>query len=149
MESQHMTQKIFSQYTGISEGTLSGVFNGRTRPTLQIVEAVHQHFPKISLDWLMTGNGPMYNDASATHESSQKVGGEQANVGFSGSGPTASQPTLSFGDAPERMSSGQTNPSIGDSEKVVIKYIDKPQRKITEIRIFYDDQTWESFVPKK
>ena len=24
-----------------------------------------------------------------------------------------------------------------------------PQRKITEIRIFYDDQTWESFVPKK
>lgn len=29
-----------------------------------------------------------------------------------------------------------------------VKYIDKPQRKITEIRIFYDDQTWESFVPK-
>lgn len=26
---------------------------------------------------------------------------------------------------------------------------DKPQRKITEIRIFYDDQTWETFVPKK
>ncbi len=23
------------------------------------------------------------------------------------------------------------------------------QRKITEIRVFYDDQTWESFVPKK
>ena len=30
-----------------------------------------------------------------------------------------------------------------------VKYIDKPQRKITEIRIFYDDQTWETFVPKK
>lgn len=24
-----------------------------------------------------------------------------------------------------------------------------PQRKITEIRVFYDDQTWESFTPKK
>ncbi len=23
------------------------------------------------------------------------------------------------------------------------------QRKITEIRVFYDDQTWESFTPKK
>ncbi|EGC85450.1 hypothetical protein HMPREF9303_0929 [Prevotella denticola CRIS 18C-A] len=30
-----------------------------------------------------------------------------------------------------------------------VKYIDKPQRRITEIRIFFDDQTWESFVPKK
>jgi hypothetical protein len=30
-----------------------------------------------------------------------------------------------------------------------VKYVDKPQRKITEIRIFYDDQTWETFVPKK
>jgi hypothetical protein len=27
--------------------------------------------------------------------------------------------------------------------------IDKIQRKVTEIRVFYDDQTWESFVPAK
>jgi hypothetical protein len=30
-----------------------------------------------------------------------------------------------------------------------VKYSDKPQRQITEIRIFFDDQTWETFVPKK
>ena len=30
-----------------------------------------------------------------------------------------------------------------------VKNFDKSQRKITEIRIFYDDQTWETFVPKK
>jgi transcriptional regulator with XRE-family HTH domain len=35
MESQHMTQKVFAQFTGISEGSLSGVFNDRTRPTIQ------------------------------------------------------------------------------------------------------------------
>jgi len=26
--------------------------------------------------------------------------------------------------------------------------IEKPQRKVTEIRIFYDDRTWESFYPE-
>ncbi len=31
--------------------------------------------------------------------------------------------------------------------KEIVKYIDKPARKITEIRVFYDDQTWESFSP--
>ena len=30
-----------------------------------------------------------------------------------------------------------------------VKIIDKPIRQITEIRIFYNDQTWETFVPKK
>ena len=33
--------------------------------------------------------------------------------------------------------------------QTAVKYMDKQQRKITEIRIFYDDQTWETFVPKK
>ena len=27
----------------------------------------------------------------------------------------------------------------------VVKYIDKPQRKITEVRIFFDDGTYETF----
>jgi len=30
-----------------------------------------------------------------------------------------------------------------------VKIIDKPARRVTEIRIYYDDQTWESFVPSK
>ena len=34
-------------------------------------------------------------------------------------------------------------------EQFIVKNIDKPQRKITEIRIFFDDQTWETFLPKK
>jgi len=34
-------------------------------------------------------------------------------------------------------------------QKNVVKNIDKTVRHIAEIRIFYDDQTWETFVPKK
>jgi hypothetical protein len=30
-----------------------------------------------------------------------------------------------------------------------IKIVDKPQRRVMEIRVFYDDQTWETFVPAK
>ena len=30
-----------------------------------------------------------------------------------------------------------------------VKTIDKAPRRVTEIRVFYDDQTWESFVPAK
>ena len=39
-----------------------------------------------------------------------------------------------------------THPEIAREE---VKHIDKPQRKVMEIRVFYDDQTWETFVPAK
>ena len=33
--------------------------------------------------------------------------------------------------------------------KEEIKVVEKPQRKITEIRIYFDDLTFETFVPAK
>ena len=39
-----------------------------------------------------------------------------------------------------------TRPEIVREE---VKIVDKPQRRVMEIRVFYDDQTWETFVPAK
>ena len=41
----------------------------------------------------------------------------------------------------------QTQARAAVRTDVVFK--EREPRKITEIRVFYDDQTWESFVPKK
>jgi hypothetical protein len=40
-------------------------------------------------------------------------------------------------------------PNVRRPDPYIINKVEKPQRQITEIRIFFDDQTWESFVPKK
>ena len=42
-------------------------------------------------------------------------------------------------------------PQIEDNSTEVIPHINvssQQKRKVTEIRVFYDDQTWEAFVPK-
>ena len=62
MESQHMTQQSFSDFIGISSASLSSIFNGRTKPTLNTVEAIRTKFTKINLDWLLYGSGPMFRD---------------------------------------------------------------------------------------
>jgi hypothetical protein len=71
---------------------------------------------------------------------------------------------VSFSDGGVNMMAGQGdlwngaptpqggNMAKNQGRKIVapeVKYSDKPQRQITEIRIFFDDQTWETFVPKK
>lgn len=144
MESRGLSQKAFAQFTGISEGTLSGVLNDRTRPTLQIVEAIHTHFPNVSLEWLLYGLGNMENKKEGG-EVAGKIAGGQASLKSEGSARQMSSTLFGTQGDAQVVTAGQT---VGAAQKEIVKYIDKPVRKITEIRVFYDDQTWESFTPK-
>ena len=55
---------------------------------------------------------------------------------------------------PQNMGQMTQNPAIINKSRPEIvrediKILDKPQRKVMEIRVFYDDQTWDTFVPVK
>lgn len=141
MESNHMTQKIFSQFTGISEGSLSGVLNNKTRPTLQMVDAIHKHFPQVSLEWLMYGVGSM-EPAAGSPDSEASADRPEGGL----TDTAAPSPLLFDAAQVSAEQRGVSEPSGAYQNQ--IKYIDRPQRKITEIRVFYDDQTWETFSPK-
>ncbi len=141
MKNQHMTQQTFADFIGISTASLSSIFNGRTKPTLNTVEAIRGKFPTISLDWLMYGIGKMFTEKSIdeSNQLSSDVSSSASTDLFSNIDNTIVDNTSIENNVPI------TNRSV----KTEVKYIDKPQRKITEIRIFFDDQTWETFVPKK
>ncbi len=147
MESLHMTQQVFAEHINISPASLSSIFTGRTRPTLTTVEAIKSSIPNISTDWLMFGNGPMYIGESDDQKETEAQPSQQEHHLLTGQDSTT--PSTEAAPHPTSLSfHTQENTSPNTSiEKV--KYIDKPQRKITEIRIFYDDQTWETFVPQK
>lgn len=146
MESLQMSQKDFAQFTGISEGSLSGIFNDRTRPTVQMIESIHDRLPNISVEWLLFGIGSMYkkNDDDGTPSLEPNVV-DHSVVSTSHS----VQQAPSLFESQQRTSNNSAPQQSCSEEKTVIKYIDKPERKITEIRIFYDDQTWETFEPKR
>ena len=146
MESQHMTQQTFANFLGMSAASLSSIFNERTKPTLNTVEAIRAKLPSINLEWLMFGKGQMYTDQEGQTDGLSTA--EHVT-------PTGEQ-TLAFDDSalgsaePSRGISAQpTSRVVQNQQKINLNYFDKTKRQITEIRVFYDDQTWESFVPKK
>ncbi len=93
MESQHMTQQTFSDFIGISSASLSSIFTGRTKPTLNTVEAIRSKFTKINLDWLMYGQGPMFKDQVT------ESGADGSTNGVAGT--TTSEGHLDFSSAPD------------------------------------------------
>ena len=153
MESQHMTQQVFADYIQQSPATLSSIFNGRTRPTLNIVEAIKKKIPNISTDWLMFGSGEMFVSSSAPADSLFP-----ADNGGVNAGPIVQNPMLDF-DQPQSPTPQQrpqtsypfnsVNNTPSSIERTEVKIIDNPQRRVKEIRVFYDDQTWETFIPEK
>ena len=142
MEEQHMSQQVFATFIGLSPATLSSIFNGRTAPTLKIVEAIKNKIPSISTDWLLMGVGDMYISPS-TGDSTGSDPSQQSSV----------EPMLDFNQSvlnPSRtpISQGVHN-TLLENYPQIMKIVDKEPRKVTEIRVYYDDQTYETFVPMK
>ena len=149
MKQEGLNQKDFAAKTGISPATLSSIFNGRTSPTLNHAEALHRRFPKLSMSWLMFGEGDMY----------VKESGESAALG-SGQGATAGdlcQPSGvadGYAEGGKGVSAGLSFEPDGATPRIpvireLVKVIDKPQRRITSITIFFDDGSFETFYSRQ
>ena len=142
-----MTQSEFADYIELAPATLSSIFNGRTRPTLNVVEALKKKIPNINVEWLMFGIGDMYlsgDNTQAPLEEASEVRPKSENPMLDFDQAPAPTPQNGFPTAQYINSVRSTRPEIQREE---IKIIDKSQRRIKEIRVFYDDQTWETFVP--
>ena len=118
-----MSQKDFAAAIGISQASLSSIYNG------------HKRFPEIDTNWLMFGEGEMLASASSTEdEGVRPVEVEE---------PTSEQcAPMSNQFTPEPLPVGQK------VIREIVKYVDKPQRRIREIQVIYDDGILETFVLK-
>ena len=154
MEDQQMTQQEFADFLQQSPATLSSIFNGRTRPTLNIVDSIKAKIPDISIEWLLYGTGEM----RVTHP-------EQSPEGFAGVQENGQDLMLNFDNSPQngplfgqntaqnasvapvvQHNARNLHPERGYEE---IRMVEKEPRRVTEIRVYYDDQTYETFVPAK
>ena len=146
MESQHMTQTTFASFIGMAPASLSSIFNERTRPTLNTVEAIKSKIPAISLDWLMFGKGPMYEDQKEGVEGQASATPSETREPVLDFYPPSTSPNVGFQEVRNPQGVHRT---LNNSVQTEVKYLDKPKREIVEIRVFFDDGTWESLVPKK
>ena len=150
MESLHKSQQDFAQFIEMSPASLSSIFNGRTKPTLTIVEAIKKKIPDISVEWLLFGVGDMYANHKATATTQESPT------------PTSSEPMLEFDfddEAKHSRSEKNADQTVNSNNSVKrtrlenkeneVKSIDIVKRRVIEIRVYYDDYTFETFVPDK
>ena len=150
MEDQHMTQQVFADFLDQSPATLSSIFNGRTRPTLNVIDAIKLKIPNINIEWLLYGTGERYITHQDTSQESSipplTNGGEPMLQFDAAATPSPYGP--SQGPSTTVIPQGVNNTRLNFQNESA-KYLDKEPRRVTEIRVYYDDQTYETFVPAK
>lgn len=134
-----MSQKVFAGEICISEGTLSSIFSGRNRPTLNTLNNIHERFPEVNMDWLMNGNGEMFVSPVPAPASSEAGEGNRMAVL-----PLSAGISVQPGSLEQTVGSQQASAPVSSFLQDG-KNHDKPVRRIAEIRVFYDDGTFETF----
>lgn len=165
-----MSQQEFAKTIGVAPGSLSSVYSERIQPTSNYVVGIHKAFPNININWLMFGEGDMYVHPEADSSYSTLPSSESEDVVETPAGQThthVSPSQASLFDSPTsepsdvisfqnmRKPSPQYSGSNHPRAKTVIEQIetaknfDVHQRQVKEIRVFFDDGTYETFVPSK
>ncbi len=164
MVDKGMTQRFFASELCIGEATLSGIFNGRTRPTTQTVNAIHECFPDVNMMWLMFGEGEMYVAVEGgevpTEVRVEPSGAVEVEFDFSGAQGAGASTSVGGAQVVDANKSNPHGPMVSPAGlhsnalqsmvpqvQYIEKLVERPQRKITEIRIFFDDGTYEAFTP--
>lgn len=141
MQKEGLSNVEFAEKLGISTSSLSHIFSGRNKPSLEVVMRIHKACPYINLNWLLYGDGEMEEPTSPishvdlftqTPENREIPAEEPAGADFRKENPSGSPVYV-----PKEI------------VREEVKYIEKPHPKITEIRIFFDNGTYEVFKPEK
>lgn len=175
IENEGMSQSQFADFIEVNRPTLSHILAGRNNPSMDVVMKIHQKFPQINILWLLDGIGSYEGDAVADYPAGTLIEDSYADKDDERSMKASEPNELSagYGDrrADSRFYQGElfaenrvfAPESTGGAKKrkemplqtqsnslhrTETQYITEQkilQRKIVEIKIFYDDGTYETF----
>ena len=141
MDREQLTAGAFAASIEVAQATISHILASRNNPSTEVILKLHKRYNDINLEWLLTGKGNMSNNSPSVE-----------NNGFD-------YPL--FADNPENPSNEPSTPEnrkeialeapVNTPKEIVkqeIIYKERPPKKITEIRIFFDDNTYETFKPE-
>lgn len=167
MLEKQLSNTEFCAVTNIAPATLSHILGKRSKPTLAILRNIVTGFPDLNPEWVLLGSGEMYRQSASTSINMEEehdpddgtslfspvTDGTDVFEGMndifgnvpSSSSPVRAQERPQQYKRPVAEKSEAPVQSLSDIVRETLSLVQKPQRKIVEVRIFFDDGTFETF----
>ncbi len=146
-----LTPSKFADKLGVQRSGVSHILSGRNNPSLDFLMKVLNHFPEISGDWLITGNGNMLKahvqssvpkqlsieDESAKQDLIQKKLASSIKI---------NRPEPNKNTVENNQEKIQNNAVNTDIPTQALNIID--DKEIERIVVFYTDKTFRDYRPE-
>ena len=140
MENENLTPAKFADRLQINRANISHILNGRNNPSLDVVSKILSEMPYINTEWLINGSGQVYKDGfdidsiPKEHDlfnQSPVIAPKENESEHKSSGIEVNKPEKSAQVADNKIIEVQKN----------------YDKKISQIIIYYNDNTFETFIP--
>ena len=61
LAAENISQSQFADSIGVARASISHILSARNKPGFDFIESMARRYPSLNLEWLITGNGRMYN----------------------------------------------------------------------------------------
>ena len=139
LSAENISQAQFADSIEVARASVSHVLAGRNKPGYDFIKSISDHYPKLNIEWLISGKGKMYKQDGPFLAPESKVIIEQT--------PSTLFSDSYFGEetqtvVPERETKpakNETSPALPESAPAA----SSAGRTITRIIVFYDDNTFQ------
>jgi len=141
-----MTPSQFADRIKVQRPTLHHILSGRNNPSLDVVLKIHEAFPQVNLDWLMTGTGDGPVSVPSSFNESEKATGNADSTLFPDIFVGGAKGSINPVFQPEgRKARKYSNPRGGEEpvEKAENSATTPSKPEITEVVVFYSDGSFQ------
>lgn len=150
IKKEGITPSRFADIIGVQRSGISHILSGRNKPSLDFLNKVLIHFPNISGDWLITGQGEMLKNKV------EKRSFKQLTIpGRATPEPKREEETIEpISDNKVELMREEVHTAPKQPHAAAQSVIDKPElftasgKKIERILVFYDDKTFREYSPE-
>ncbi len=140
MEKENLTPARFADKLEINRAVISHILNGRNNPSLDVVTKILYEMDYINPEWLLKGMGNIYKDGvnPETLPDEPDLFLHEREIQNQSLNKT------------EEVKETDFNPIENDLQQPQYKgfgHVNKYEKKITQIIIYYNDNTFEKFTP--
>lgn len=161
MDSIHIPSTQFADMCEIPRPSFSQLLSGRNQKISDIlIRKIHAAYPDLSVMWLMFGEGPMLTSQNKKEVDAELIG-EKDIVNYRNPQEIPNEIANTIAGAnvkglttPQTVDNRDIYQQLEENKKILelqlqIEKLKKNPRRVAQITVYYDDSTFETFIPAK
>ena len=154
LDMEQLTPSKFADIIGVQRSSVSHVISGRNKPSFDFIQKTLKAFPGLHADWLILGDGAMYEQmgrSAPVNLFSPPNEAVYSEIPDDISSPVPESDRNLNSDPPQIESDVSTNDietfenQADDISKEPVS--SKEEKRVVQVMIFYDDDTFKSYDP--